>query len=677
MSTEEKEIDREEVIGCVGIDLGTTNTVVSYINSDNELINLRIGSQTTIPSAVFFESADVMHFGINALRRARKNSQAIVRLFKRKIGQPKDKIHVCINSTSESKETVDGAHYVIDTNCFCDDPDILDYFTAGDVVYLPQIVLSELGFRSQKPATKYTAEKACENISNKEKYACTIIFEESDLTLLPQDFFVSSMNDQNDHKVLSIAVKHLAEKATLITSDNTLRGIKAPACSVEAISLNDFKLNRLTSKQNNNSSFDLTGEQATAYFLRYIREQACNALCCDGLNTVITVPVNFDNIQVEATKRAAQSAGFRKVCIEKEPVAAAIAYAMDQTSGKNILVYDFGGGTFDVAIVRFDKEKNEFEVLSSDGNPELGGQDITNEFVDYIKGILEDENNLSLFDINESQLSEQEYYSDLQIIENEAERVKQSLSSVDEETINLLNLYTSDGSGLTRRIDFTKSELEGLVSDIARKPIPCVERAIRDAGIVAEDIDVVILSGGTSLMPIIREKVQNFFGKMPYSDKDPATLISNGAAIIAHNIFTDKDTSGEASKKLIRKTKVTSDIGIAVDDLDFDIVIQQGETLPVTGVKKYYLLQDGQSEIAIKVYSRSKGNNAAKVIRCDYLDKITLSNIPYLKRKDVVINVEFTITEEYEMHVSAEVQDRNGNIVVAREYIQISKESNE
>lgn len=672
-------VNQQEIIGFVGIDLGTTNTVVSYVANDNTIENVKLGRKTAIPSAIFFESADKMHFGENAINRYRKNSQAIVRLFKRKIGQTKDKYHINLNNLSDNKTASDGnACFVIDTNCFCDCPGILAYFTNTETVYIPQIVTSELTFRSNCPETKYTAEEALKNIAEREKYPCNIVFEDSDLSLIPKDIFAVTMNDENDHKVLSVAIKHINEGVTLITSDNKLGCIKAPSCGVKSISLNNFKLNRIPLKRDANNGFDLTGEQATAYFLRYINEQTCKVLSCDGLNAVITVPVNFSNIQVEATKRAAQSAGFRKVCIEKEPIAAAIAYSMDQTSGKNILIYDFGGGTFDVAIVRFDKEANEFEVLASDGDPNLGGQDITNELVDYIKGTLEDENGLSLFELSESGLPEQDFFTNLQIIENEAERVKQSLSSVDVENVNLSNLYTADGNGLTKRIPITKQELEDIVSDIARKPTPCLERAIKSAGILAENIDVVILSGGTSQMPIVREKVQNFFGKMPFSDKDPATLIANGAAIIANSIFTPKTNheGDQPVRDIIRKTKVIADIGVATDDLDFDKLIEYGTLLPAEGTKNYYLLQDGQDQIAIKVYSRAKGNNTAKVIRCDYLDSIILSNLPVLKRKDVVIPITLKITEEYEMIVTAEVKDKHGNVIIQPESIHISKESN-
>ena len=697
-STLEENERRNDTTCNIGIDLGTTNTVVSYMNQDGSIEHLKIGSKNAIPSVIFFDGisdgTNNIYFGENALKRCRKNSQSVVRLFKRKIGNPKEKFTIIIDSSKDT--SVLPKYYVIDTNCFCDEPDILDFFNSNDTVFLPVTVTNELGYRAKQQETKYSAEKALENLAaSNEKYTCKIVYEESDLNLLPKDFFkAESRNDENDHKVLSVAIKHKEQNVILITSDNKLRGIKAPQCGINATKLSDFKLDKLPEKRNANNHFSITAEEATAYFLRYIRDEACRVLNCGGLNAVITVPVNFNNIQVEATKRAAKKAGFKEVCIEKEPVAAAIAYSLDQNSDRNILVYDFGGGTFDVAIVNFSKEKYEFDVLATDGNPELGGQDITDEFANYIKDILADEEDLQLYSLEESNLGVPEYYNDLMIVENEAERVKQSLSSVDEDTIALLNLYTPNGKGLNKQIHITKRELEEIVADIVRKPTYCIEQAIKEAGLVAEGIDVVILSGGTSLMPLVKEKVHNFFGKLPFSDKNPATLIADGAAIIAQNHFEEKNiqpsdaqasdlgtdrTANKAKRGPIRKTKAISDLGIATGngsfEWDFDPVILYGTELPASGHKNYYLISDNQKDVDIKVYSRKKNSAVTKCHQCEFLDEIHITNIPAFKKKEVLVSLVYTLTEEYELQVSAEIKDNNGNTLVESKSMTISRDS--
>ena len=552
--------------------------------------------------------------------------------------------------------------------------DVIALFDAESTIILPITVTQELLFRAEQPETKYSAEKALKNIDEKDKYNINIVFEESDTSLLPKDFFKGfqseTINDENDNKVLSIALKFKEKNPILISSDNKLK-LKAATCQISAMSLKDFRLDNL-SKNNKDNKIVLSSEDVTALFLRYIKREALDSLKCDNLNAVITVPANFTNIETEATKRAAIEAGFNKIHIEKEPIAAAIAYSIDSNSNKNILVYDFGGGTFDVAIVKYNKEKNEFDILGVDGNPKLGGQDFTDELVKYILEILEDENDIVLHDIEESNLDEAEYLADRSIIEAEAERVKKSLSYVNEETIELVNLFTPSGTSFNKRIPITREEFNSIVGDIAREPNEALINTLKESNLLTEDIDIVIMSGGTSLMPLVRDKVQNFFGKIPFSDKNPATLIANGAAIIASTHFSEEDK--QKAMCPIRCTKTVTDFGIATDDYDFDCIIPAGTQLPVSEKKKYYLIKDGQNTIEIKIYSRKKKRKDTKVYRLDFVDLVTLSNIPYLKKQDVEINVNFELTEEYELKVSADIVNTNGEVIESNRII-INRES--
>lgn len=694
--------NENRIIQNVGIDLGTTNTVVSYIDEKNQLMNLIVGSKIIIPSAIFFESPDLIYYGENALNRARKNSQSIVRLFKRIIGNSRETIQVRYNKIENETCKEDGSHiFVVDTNCFCDDSDLLGYFRENETVVLPVTVSEELQFRAKQAETQYTAKSALQNLAEKEKYACRIEYETSDLELLPKDFFrPQTNNEKNDNKILSVA-KKVSEKykdkeVVLITSDRELGKIKAPQCDINAISLKEFKLERLPEQQKLNSSFSLTGEDATRIFLKFVLEEICKKLNCDGANAVITVPVNFNQMQVDATKRAALGAGFQDVYIQSEPIAAATAYSMDQETDRKILVYDFGGGTFDVAIVSFDEEKNELHVLGTAGDAHLGGQDITNKLTYYIKEKLRDECGLDLFDEEESGITKEEYYANLQIIEREAERVKESLTYIQEESINILNLYTANGTPLSKEIPITREELVDEVSDpsgsdfetvneLVRRTIKCTEEAIQDANLQVEMIDVVILAGGASLMPLVQQKVKDFFGKAPFSDKDPATLIANGAALIAEthwappkNVNIDRSTGSDRLRRApTRREKVIADLGVALFEGDeFDPVIRIGTPLPAKGTRTYYLLKDGQEAIDVKVYSRKRNNLTTKYTRCDYLDTVSIRNIPELSKRDVVVNVTFEITEEYELKVSADIRNKNtGEIVVPTNEIRICRDS--
>lgn len=672
MSSNDNALMKKEVIKNIGIDLGTTNTVVSYIDEESNICNLKIGTSETIPSVVFFNSKDEIYFGNKALQRCRKNSQSVIKLFKRTIGNPREAFTVKFNNENDDEGA--DTYYVLDTNCLIDQPDIFALFDAESTIILPITVTQELLFRAEQPETKYSAEKALKNIDEKDKYNINIVFEESDTSLLPKDFFKGfqseTINDENDNKVLSIALKFKEKNPILISSDNKLK-LKAATCQISAMSLKDFRLDNL-SKNNKDNKIVLSSEDVTALFLRYIKREALDSLKCDNLNAVITVPANFTNIETEATKRAAIEAGFNKIHIEKEPIAAAIAYSIDSNSNKNILVYDFGGGTFDVAIVKHNKEKNEFDILGVDGNPKLGGQDFTDELVKYILEILEDENDIVLHDIEESNLDEAEYLADRSIIEAEAERVKKSLSYVNEETIELVNLFTPSGTSFNKRIPITREEFNSIVGDIAREPNEALINTLKESNLLTEDIDIVIMSGGTSLMPLVRDKVQNFFGKIPFSDKNPATLIANGAAIIASTHFSEEDK--QKAMCPIRRTKTVTDFGIATDDYDFDCIIPAGTQLPVSEKKKYYLIKDGQNTIEIKIYSRKKKRTDTKVYRLDFVDLVTLSNIPYLKKQDVEINVNFELTEEYELKVSADIVNTNGEVIESNRII-INRES--
>lgn len=216
------DINKTEIIDCIGIDLGTTNTVVSYFDEAGSVTELKINNSSTIPSAIFFEDEGIFYFGTNALKCGRKNSQSMVKLFKRSIGDPKQKFSVVFNNAVQDEPINEGV-FVIDTNCLVDDP--------------------ELMFRAKKTETQYTAQRALENLDNAaDRYACVITQEESDITLLPSDFFApTSQNDENDDKVLSIAIRHRDEGVKLITSDNKLGRIKAAACQVESVKLKRFQ----------------------------------------------------------------------------------------------------------------------------------------------------------------------------------------------------------------------------------------------------------------------------------------------------------------------------------------------------------------------------------------------------------------------------------------------------
>ncbi|MCI8810041.1 MAG: Hsp70 family protein [Oscillibacter sp.] len=646
----------------IGIDLGTTNTAVSVLDGEGMPETIKLDGGLVVPSVMYFESPGNIVYGRPALKQLRQNSRSIVRLFKTSLGDPKARfsVHYAKDAQGGGPEV-----YITDTNALCSDPALLTRFYAHETVILPLTVTEELGFRAKQPETMYSAERALRILAEKDGVACKIEYEESDLSLLPPDFFqAQNQNDRNDHKILSIAVRNKDRKPVIITNDGkfTMK-IRAGQLGVEAMTLGTFRNRRLT-----NQAMELSAEDAAAQFLSYICERVQEELECERLNAVVTVPAGWGILETEATKRAAKKAGFVKVAVEKEPVAAAVAYALDETSGRNILVYDFGGGTVDVALIR--SGENHFEILGSAGK-NTGGQDFTDRLRDFVLEQL-DMDDIVLYSLEESRLSEEEFSHNRAVIDVECERVKVSLSTVTEETFELNNLHLPGGGLVTKTYPITREELNGEVADLAREPIGCVERAILDAQMKVEDVDVAILSGGTSLMPVVREKVKNFIGNIPlYGNKNPALLISHGAAILAEAEFSE----APAVPPIRRVTKTNADFGIATEGQEFDCIIKQGTTLPVKCEKTYFLKKDGQQQVQIKLYTRPGDSQETKVYRMDFVDRITLSGLPKIKQTDAQIKVAVSISEEYELTVEADVIDgkgstvKDGTLIVSRDSI--------
>lgn len=313
------------------------------------------------------------------------------------------------------KQGQDGKkYYVIDTNVFIDQPDILELFDEDDVVILPITVEQELEYRATDINTKYSAEKSLEEIID---HRDRIVFAESDESLLSEDFFKnfseSFTNANNDNKILSIALTYKEQNPTLISSDNRLAKLKASFMGIKGLSLKEFSL-----EKRNESKYDeieLTGTQGATMFLAYLKQEAEKALKQVVSKAVITVPATFNIVEIENTKKAGLDAGFKEIHIEKEPTAATIAYNIDANDEASTFIYDFGGGTFDVSIIRSDGEGG-FEVCATAGNSKLGGEDLTNKIEEFVYDYLEDQYHLSMYSQEDAELSAEHYAYNLKTI---------------------------------------------------------------------------------------------------------------------------------------------------------------------------------------------------------------------------------------------------------------------
>src|SRR5690554_274703 len=269
----------------------------------------------------------------------------------------------------------------------------------------------------------------------------------------------------------------------------------------------------------------LAPPQVSADVLRKMKKTAEDYLGEEVTEAVITVPAYFNDSQRQATKDAGRIAGLDVKRIINEPTAAALAFGMDKTEkgDRKIAVYDLGGGTFDVSIIELadvDGEK-QFEVLSTNGDTFLGGEDFDQRIIDYIIGEFKKESGV---DLSKDVLA-------LQRLKESAEKAKIELSSAQQTEINLPYI-TADASGPKHlNLKMTRSKLEALVEELIDRTIEPCRIAIKDAGIKAGDIDDVILVGGMTRMPKVQEKVKEFFGRDPRKDVNPDEAVAAGAAI--------------------------------------------------------------------------------------------------------------------------------------------------
>ena len=659
----------------IGIDLGNTHTVVSFIDETGEFHDIEIGGDNLIPSVGYFESPEKIIFGKSARNKGVGNPQRCVRMFKRRLNKKAEKYRIPMGKNEAIQK-----HIIFDTNAYIDEPNILRTLNKNEKVILPVSVLEEIEMRKHWPDTEHQAEHALKNIH---KMLDKIDIQDSNTELLPDDFFKDeSASGLIDNKILSVALNNKEKDVMIVTTDKGLRTIKAPRVGINAISLKDYTAKKALNKINSKGDFlEFSGEEIMSKFLRYIKNETEKQLRLPVNKAVITVPAVFMEtfVEVEATKRAAEAAGFEKVIIESEPVAAAIAYGLDAEKPGVILVYDFGGGTFDASIVDSDG-KGTFETLATEGNAKLGGEDLTEALMEHVYEYLEDIYDLLMYSQEESELSSEEYHHNKITIYRDAEEVKKDLSSFENGFLPLMNIYTSTSKQESVRFELTRSIYEDLIKTHLIATNKCLDDALRNAGMSSSDIDMIILAGGTSKTPYIREHVSGFFGKEPYSDKDPSTLISHGAALLAHV----KMGGNKTGIKYIPKTfdRLLSDFGVAVSaegrGFEFSVLLKNGIELPVQVENCYTIEEDGQRELKVKLYSRGKGLEQLKRIPYDrdirFVDEISISNLPPLKQVDTHILVTISVTREYELDfgvlikhaITGEIIDDGKHVIISR-----------
>lgn len=439
-----------------------------------------------------------------------------------------------------------------------------------------------------------------------------------------------------------IAVGEIARRQCATNPQNTVVGIKRLMGRFydEVMELGlrfPFKLGN----KNGMVAVDINGhlylpEEISCHILRKLKTAASDYLGEEVDRAVVTVPAYFDDIQREATIHAAEMAGLKVLRLINEPTAAALAYGLGKNIEEVLAIYDFGGGTFDMSLLRVTEKM--FEVLCSHGDTRLGGDDI-----DYL--------------LSELVLDEFRFKHDFDISENSAalyrvreavEQAKCNLSAAQQTVISLPFLAYKENDPLHYERTLSRRELENLIHHLVHRSLECTERALMEGNMSPDQINKVILVGGTTRIPLVQDAVADFFDIDPYKGVNPDEVVALGAATQAGIM------SGELDEVTLLDVTPHS-LGVEIRGGRMSKIVEKNSTIPIKAAKTFTTTQDDQDFVAIHVL-QGESDNAADNIS---LGRFHLSDIPPSRRGSPRIRVTFFLNADGVLEVSAEELSSN------------------